>query len=522
MRARCSLLVLLAAATLSVAAPAAGRSGPPCAPDGIDAQAVRAARAAIDVACDCSGFASHARYERCVHEAVKAAVRNGLRPPCRNTLRTMARRSSCSFRRPMVVCCELTRDGRDVCNVKGTRKCKSKGRRISTPCPGVAFCSDAACSGGTCAATITSTTTSTTTTTAPPTCARGVLYGGEGNRLRRFDIDTIKTPPLVEDVLIPSAADDPNGRDMNGQICPFPDGSGRFIAGEDTGQPHPPQGWGVFEGDGTQVGKLTPTYQGGPDNAENFGCGFDAQGRLFTTDVGNQGFGSGTGQLIVWFPPFDRFPGPPGAYPNTDEQSTNYCIIAHDIATAGSLAIDEQGRVYVTAASAFRVLRFSPPFPTSPDAAGGCGATDPNGSPMADTVNREQFVFGGIVGTPTGIARARNGNWFIGGVLNGVIAEYTPSGQFVRRVLEPPAGEVPPEVSTGNPQGLAVDCEGDLYYADLALRVGPGGGIGPGPNGKVRWIHFDAAGNPQPPVVVKEGLAFPDAVAVLPGDLEGP
>ena len=42
--------------------------------------------------------------------------------------------------------------------------------------------------------------------------------------------------------VISTVADDPDGLDINAQICFFPDGSGRFIAGEDTGQPTPPAG----------------------------------------------------------------------------------------------------------------------------------------------------------------------------------------------------------------------------------------------------------------------------------------
>ena len=41
-------------------------------------------------------------------------------------------------------------------------------------------------------------------------------------------------------------------------------------------------------------------------------------GRLLTTEVGDQGFGFNNGQLVLWFPPFDRFPGPLGAFPRTD------------------------------------------------------------------------------------------------------------------------------------------------------------------------------------------------------------
>jgi hypothetical protein len=340
-----------------------------------------------------------------------------------------------------------------------------------------------------------------------------MLYSAEGNRLRRFDVGSILMPPLVEDVLIERAASDPEGRDVNGQICPFPDGSGRFVAGEDTGQPHPPAGWGVFAADGLQIGKLTATYL--TDGPEPFGCAFDREGRLFTSEVGNQASGDSNGQVILWFPPYDRFPGPPGAYPATDEPSTHFCKLAVDVGTAGSVAIDAQGRVYVASARGGGVLRFSPPFPAGPDAAGGCGAVDATGAPLAAGVQREVFA---PVLTASGIAAAPNGHWFFASVLTGTIGEFDTAGTLVRSVLAPPPGQTTLPLPTGHPQGIAVDCRGNLYYADLALRASAGG-IGPGPNGTVRRIGFDVCGVPEPPVVVRDGLAFPDGLGVLPGGL---
>ena len=96
---------------------------------------------------------------------------------------------------------------------------------------------------------------------AGPYDSHELVYSTEGNRLRRYDVDTIGAATLVEDILVERASVDPvDGRDVNGTICPIPDGSGRFVLGEDTGQPTTPAGWGVFEADGTQVGKLTATY----------------------------------------------------------------------------------------------------------------------------------------------------------------------------------------------------------------------------------------------------------------------
>jgi len=349
-----------------------------------------------------------------------------------------------------------------------------------------------------------------------------LLYAPENNRLRRYDVDSLDGP-LVEDVLIERAADAvqvgdlPAGkfRDINGMVCPFPDGSGRFVAGEDTNQPSPPPGWGVFSPEGRQIGKLTATYN--VSGAEPFGCAFAPDGTLFTTSVGTQGFGAPNGQLIQWFPPFDRFPGPPGAYPNTSEPSTSFCKIAVDIGTAGAVAIDDQGRVYVSATSRLRVLRFSPPFPTAADAAGGCGRIDARGSPLASDVQRETFLPPSGLSTFSGLAFAPSGNLYAAEVLNGRIGEYDPAGNFVRWIVDPP--ESLPPISTGNPQGIAVGRDGTLYYADLDL-IGTLPAVGPGPNGKVRRVRFDANGDPLPPDVIREGLAFPDAVTVFPGTLE--
>src|SRR5262245_48290464 len=132
----------------------------------------------------------------------------------------------------------------------------------------------------------------------PPTSNR-ILFGNEGNRMHAYDVATGD-----EQVVVPSHDDDPaHGRDINGQICFAPDGSGIFVAGEDTGQPNPPQGWGIFQLHGqhvgelsaTQIGKLVPTYRTEGDNAENYGCAFLSDGRVLTTDVGDQASGPPTG-----------------------------------------------------------------------------------------------------------------------------------------------------------------------------------------------------------------------------------
>jgi hypothetical protein len=282
--------------------------------------------------------------------------------------------------------------------------------------------------------------------------------------------------------------------------------------GEDTGQPDPPQGWGIFKLRGTsvgklaatQVGKLTPTYQGSLDNAENYGCGFLSDGRILTTDVGNQAAGDPNGQLIVWFPPF-----------NTTE--VRYCKLDIGIATAGGIHVDGQDRVYVASARPpfSGVYRYTGPFPTSDDAAGGCASQDGTGAPMVESVNKELFIppENDLI-TPSAVVRSPNGKLYVSSVFNGVINEYEPDGTYVRAVLHPPEGESLGEqtFTTGTPFGLGVGPDGTLYYADIAIVISPEG-VGPGPDGKVRRLRF-VDGEPQAPETMGAGLAFPDGIGV--------
>jgi sugar lactone lactonase YvrE len=346
--------------------------------------------------------------------------------------------------------------------------------------------------------------------------ARGageILYAPEGNRLHRIEVASIGTDRLRRDVVIENAAADPvRGRDINGMVCALPDGSGRFVAGEDTGQPNPPAGWGVFERDGTQVGRLVATAPA--SKPDPYGCAFDSAGRLFTTEIGDAGFGADNGQLILWQPPYDRFP-------DGDATSANACKIATDIGTAMGVAIDRVGRVYVASSSGMRIHRFLPPFPTGVDAASGCGARDATGAPMADAVQREVFararLLDGLL-TYSGLAFAPDGHLYAASVVTGRIGEFDAEGRFVRLVLDP--GRWLPPYPSGTPQGLAVDGAGTLYYTDLALER-KGAALRPGPGGRVWRIRFDPDG-PRAPDLVLGGLAYPDGLGVIAGSLDAP
>jgi hypothetical protein len=357
-----------------------------------------------------------------------------------------------------------------------------------------------------------------TTTIAPDDSV--VVFNAQGNNLDAYEAE----PPFTDQRVITARADDPEGLDINGQICFFPDGSKRFIAGEDTGQSEGmSQGWGVFQLTGdrvgnfeaTQVGKLVPTYQGSLDNAEPYGCGFLSDGRIVTTDVGNQAAGPGDGQLIVWFPPFAQEPG--------DVQA--YCKVDTEIATAQSIWVDDQDRVYVASARppAFEgqtsgVWRYSN-LPTSGDASGGCGQVDATGAPLADESRKQMFIASGEndLVAPTGVAGGPESSIFVSSVINGVINEYDANGEFIRNVLRPPDGEELGETpfSTGTPLGIKVGPDGTLYYADIGIVIAPDGDIGPGDRtGTIRRIVFQL-GQPEPPETMASGLAFPDAIGLL-------
>ncbi len=344
---------------------------------------------------------------------------------------------------------------------------------------------------------------------APGSSGERILFAPSGNDLNAYSTGD----QVVKQTVIRNASEDPaNGRDINGQVCFAPDGSRLFIAGEDTGQPQPPAGFGVFvlsgervgELSAVQVGKLTPTYQPTSDVPDPYGCAFLPDGRLVTSDIGNNASGPADGQVIVWFPPFD-VPNP------------SYCKIDVAVGTAGTVYVDRESRVYVASSRVEPgVLRYTN-LPTSADAAGGCGGRDATGAPLATGVVRERFIAADEnVPTANGLAGSPAGGLYVSSVVNGVIAEYDAAGRFVRRILEPPAGERlgPEPYSTGTPLGIAVGADGTVYYADLGLVIRDGR-IGPGPRtGTVRRIRF-VDGEPQPPETMDAGLSFPDGVGVL-------
>lgn len=368
------------------------------------------------------------------------------------------------------------------------------------------------------------TTTSTTTTAASGIAdvPAPLVFNGQGNNLDAYAVQPRGDGEYPTQRIFEAAETDPDGgRDINAQICFFPptdDGEQWFIAGEDTDQDDPggSAGWGIFRLEGellgeleaTQLGKMVPTYQPANDNPENYGCGVLSDGRVVTTDVGNQAEGDGDGQLIVWFPPLVG-----GELGDFDE--VEHCKLDVTLPTAQSILVRDD-QVFVAAARG-DVYRYPGPFPTSADAAGGCGGTDATGAPFAEGIAREVFIEAGEDGliTPAGLAPAPDGGMYVSSVFTGVINEYGPFGAFRRNILKPPAGESlgAQPFTTGTPLGIGTGPDGTLYYADIGIVVGDDG-VGPGDaTGTIRRIRF-VDGLPQLPEPMAVELAFPDGIGV--------
>jgi hypothetical protein len=300
------------------------------------------------------------------------------------------------------------------------------------------------------------------------------VFSPQDNELDLYDVKTDE-----KTILIPNTF-----RNVDGQACAMPGDDGRFLIAEDIYQNQGArQGWQIFSADGQPISKiLEPVTEGEKEQIEPYGCVFDNDERLFVTEVGNEDFTGGNGKLIIFYPP---------------DYST-YCVLTHTLRVSLTVALDDDGSVLVAqAVPPGQILRFSPPFPKDPTE---CATVQPKQS---------VFLQDPELQTPSGIARAPNGNWYVSSVfVPTAINEYDHDGKLVRKII---SGD-----DIGNPQGVAVASDGTIYYADLGLVTKPGELPGPEPGkGTVRKVTFDAQGNPQPPVVIGSGYDFPDAVSIL-------
>ena len=221
--------------------------------------------------------------------------------------------------------------------------------------------------------------TTSTSSTAAAAETGTVLFSPEGNNLWAYET----APPFRAQKVntanhsFGDAPSDPEGWDINGQVCTFAkDGKRYMITGEDTHQPDPPAGWGIFEVSGTRVGdfgikrvaRLVPTYQPTPDSPDNYGCGVLSDGRIVTSDIGNEASDAANGQLTMWFPPYDS-------------TKVAYCKLDLHLATGQGIYVDADDNLYLNSprpspdplATSGGVFRYTGPYPTGADAAHGCG-----------------------------------------------------------------------------------------------------------------------------------------------------
>jgi hypothetical protein len=370
------------------------------------------------------------------------------------------------------------------------------------------------------------------------------VLSGEGNRLWAYDAQTGKSRLVVQaqNPIGTSRAttppSSPHKYDINGQICISPDGR-HIVTGEDTvlpfhgktGSSHDPRiaGWGYYSitGDSLktlqvkEIGKLAPNaglgpgYTGDPDN---YGCGFLDRGRLFTTAIGNTLPGEkANGQLFLFFGPFTRH------YAVAHDKSASFyvgqvphCAIDNTLATAGGLAIDRNGDVYVAtnrpddAQNPGSIWRFSGKWPATPEQC--------NKRYLAAHIHKTRIIPRTTVGpapdvhaaTPSAVVISPWDTLFVSSVFSGTIAEYTKTGFWVRDIYPQTPVAVPTGPTGQTPYGLRFTADRSLWVADLGIVTADSAPD----QGSVIRIRFDSTGTRGAVSTMRDGLQFPDGLGV--------
>jgi hypothetical protein len=372
------------------------------------------------------------------------------------------------------------------------------------------------------------------------------VLSGEGNRLWAYDAQTGSSRLVVQaqnPIGTSRAATPPSSPhkyDINGQICLSPDGH-HLVTGEDTvlpikgkvGDSHDPRiaGWGYYRitGDSlttlrvTEIGKLAPNaglgpgYTGDPDN---YGCGFLDRHRLFTTAIGNTLPGEeANGQLFLFFGPFTR------DYRIARDKSARFyagrvphCAIDNTLATAGGIAIDRNGDVYVAtnrpddALQPGSIWRYRGDWPDSPEQ---CTKRY-----VARHIHKTRVIPRTAVGpapdphaaTPSAVTISPWDTLVVSSVFTGTVAEYTKTGFWVRDLYPQTPVAVPTGPTGQTPFGLRFTADRSLWISDLGIV-----GADSAPDmGSVIRIRFDGNGTRGAVTTVRDGLQFPDGLGVYP------
>ena len=331
--------------------------------------------------------------------------------------------------------------------------------------------------------------------------------------------------------------DDPTqgGRHLNGKVCFFPTNApeefhGKFVVADDTYREacvdqhqarcgitdendpgfvgKDPDGWGVMNPDATWAKRVITT--GTADNhdfrgtSDPQGCAFDEHANLIGNDVGGGSPGQANGNVIMFF---------------ANSGYTEHCFLQTDISQPGQLVI-ENGVVYVPLSGGGMVLKLKPPFPASAadcvpkQQAGGDTVLVPD---AAHTPKVDRLVIPGAFTPTTMVRRPTEGaprTWYVASVLvTPTILEIVETPTATVSLGVPVRAMVLPFVPQ-NPIGMDIASDGSaLFYAELNLSL-PDLSTG---CGRVSLVRIDpVTGFAAQPEVIRENLAFPDGITVLP------
>jgi hypothetical protein len=342
----------------------------------------------------------------------------------------------------------------------------------------------------------------------------------------------------------------------NGQMCIFPDGSGRFVTGynptlADQNNPgslkpvmQPPVGEAVWDQHGNFTGQtiyvpgpydLPGQTVGGdipPDSGGNFnndgtftGCAFDQRGNLFAVDLGTaQGqFPSpDNGRLIEWFgPSYQTYCIVTG--PTTGGVGPHHVDGTGGLSQPGDLAFDSKGNLLLpevgppSASLSGKVLLFD--HGSLPGTAADCG---PDGIYPASKLTTSVFVQGrhGTLPFPQSIAWDPHCScWGVASTIGDpAIALFNKKGHRLSSKSSVPGESlfaVGDDPNGFNPFGLAFAPDGTAYFVDIHIQCsGPLTNCGPGNNtGRIMRVTY-THGRASTPTAIASGYDFPTSVTI--------
>ena len=309
---------------------------------------------------------------------------------------------------------------------------------------------------------------------------------------------------------------------FTGQVAFVPGPYG--LPGENVGGDIPPDNASTFCTDGTLGhcqsdadctggGKCSGTFN---DNGSFTGCAFDSKGDLFGADIGRaQGSSSSPdqGRIIEWFPP----------------DYTSYCIIIgptqggdgpHHVNGTGGLrnpgmmAVDPQDDLYVPESGRMRILRFDhASLPSGPQDCGADGLLAPP-APYTVFIQRPQNAPAGIARDPTCSTDTSN-CWAVTNILSNLPPPIGGGNavSWFDDKGEPTSVQGPIPKGNFSPFGIAVSPTGDVFFIDIGLTCGANGCGTIDDGGGIFKVSF-TNGQPSTPEKINGGLNFPTSVTL--------